>query len=344
MKDFVHAQPPSRVVFGPGRLNGTPAECTALGMKRVLVIAGGAATGPGDRVETLLGGATAGRVAHVAQHVPEQLAAEACRAADEVDADGLCCVGGGSATGLAKAVALASGRPIVAIPTTYAGSEATSIYGVTGERKRTGTDDNVRPRTVIYDPELTVGLPREATAASGFNALAHAIAALAGCTADPLARLQAREAIRLIRHALPVATRRTDDLDARGELLWAAWLAASALAATGAGLHHRLCHALGGRFGLVHADAHAALLPHTVARDPSLDLAALDGALDDDPSNTLRKLASEVGAPKRLPLDGADSNQLAEAARVAAEAIPGHDAPWFHDLIEAVTTPTGGES
>jgi maleylacetate reductase len=342
MEDFVHTQPPARVVFGPGRLDSTPAECAALGMTRVLVIAGGAATGPGDRVETLLGDTAAGRIAQVAQHVPEQLADEACRTADEVNADGLCCVGGGSATGLAKAMARTSRWPIVAIPTTYAGSEATPIYGVTGERKRTGTDDHVRPRTVIYDPELTVGLPRAATAASGFNALAHAIAALTGGSADPLARLQAREAIRLIRSALPVATSRPDDLGARGELLWAAWLSGSALAVAGTGPHHRLCHALGGRFGLVHADTHAVLLPHTVALDPGLDLAALDGALDDDPPHTLRELASEVGAPQRLPLDHMDSNQLAEVVRVASEATP--DPVWIRELLEIVTKPTGGES
>lgn len=344
MDDFVHTQPPVRVVFGPGRLDSAPAECAALGMTRVLVIAGGAASAPGDRVEKLLGETAAGRVAEVAQHVPERLAAEACRAADDLHADGLCCVGGGSATGLAKAVAHVSRLPIVAIPTTYAGSEATPIYGITGERKQTGTDDHVRPRTVVYDPELTVGLPRPATAASGFNALAHAVAALTGGSADRLARLHAHEAIRLIRNALPVATSRPDDLDARGELLWAAWLAGSALAATGAGPHHRLCHALGGRFGLVHADIHAALLPHTVALDPDLDLAGLDGALGGDPSRTLRELAAEVGAPRQLPLDGTDWNELAEAVRVAAEATPGHSPNWIRELIETVTTPPGGES
>lgn len=341
MRDFVHMQPSARVVLGPGRLDSAPAECAALGMTRVLVIAGGAASAPGDQVEKLLGDVAVARIAHVAQHVPEQLAAEACRTADEVNADGLCCIGGGSATGLAKAVARSSPRPIVAIPTTYAGSEATPIYGITGERKKTGTDDHVRPRTVVYDPELTVGLPCEATAASGFNALAHAIAALTGGSPDPVARLHAKEAIRLIRHALPVATSRPHDLDARGELLWAAWLAGSALAATGAGLHHRLCHALGGRFGLVHADTHAALLPNTVALDPGLNLAALDGALDGDPPHTLRELASEVGAPQRLPLDGTDPN---EVVRVAAEATPGRSPSWIRELIETVTTPTGGES
>ncbi|HSI93719.1 MAG TPA: iron-containing alcohol dehydrogenase, partial [Jiangellaceae bacterium] len=180
MKDFVHQAPAVRVVFGAGRLDRLPAECTTVGMSRVLVIAGGSAAAAGDRARRLLGPLAAGRFAQVVQHVPEQLVTDAVAAAKSAGADGLCSIGGGSATGLAKAVAVELDLPIAAVPTTYAGSEATAIFGITGERKRTTADPRARPRTVIYDPVLTTGLPARATAASGFNALAHAVAALAG--------------------------------------------------------------------------------------------------------------------------------------------------------------------
>lgn len=278
MTNFVHQAPAVRVVFGPGSIERLRAECTTLGMTRVLVIAGGSAAAAGDRAAELLGPLVAGRLAQVIQHVPEQLATDAVAAAKAAGTDGLCSLGGGSATGLAKAVAVELDLPIVAVPTTYAGSEATPVYGITGERKRTATDPRARPRTVVYDPSLTTGLPAQATAASGFNALAHAVAALAGPGQDPMARLHAAEAIRLIIGALPVAVTRPDDLASRGDLLWAAWLAGSSLAAAGGGLHHRLCHVVGGGSRLAHAELHAALLPHTVSRDESLSLADVAAA------------------------------------------------------------------
>jgi maleylacetate reductase len=356
MRDFVHQRPACRVVFGAGRLDRLPAEVAALELRRVLVIAGGAAARHGERVAARLGARAVGRFDRVAQHVPEQLAAEAVETAKAVRADGLCSVGGGSATGLAKAVAVALDLPIVTVPTTYAGSEATAVYGITGERKRTAADPRARVRTVVYDPTLTLGLPARATAASGFNALAHAVAGLTAPAADPMAALAAGEAVRLIRRALPVAVREPGRLDARGELLWAAWLAASSLPAAGGGLHHRLCHVLGGRYGLVHAEVHAVLLPHTVAalsgaganrgaeatdlasRDRTLALAAAGPVLGDDPAAALRALAAEVGIPAGLAALGMPADKLdsaaAEAATVVAPDHPRHgDAGWFRTLL-----------
>jgi maleylacetate reductase len=338
MRDFVHQRPACRVVFGAGRLDRLPAEVAALELRRVLVIAGGAAARHGERVAARLGARAVGRFDRVAQHVPEQLAAEAVATATAAGADGLCSVGGGSATGLAKAVAVALDLPVVAVPTTYAGSEATAVYGVTGERKRTAADPRARVRTVVYDPTLTLGLPARATAASGFNALAHAVAGLTAPAADPLAALTAAEAVRIIRRALPVAVREPGRLDARGELLWAAWLAASSLPGSGGGLHHRLCHVLGGRYGLVHAEVHAVLLPHTVARDRTLALAAAAPVLGDDPAATLRALAEEVGIPAGLAALGMPTDKLDSATTEAATAVaPDHprhgDAGWFRALL-----------
>lgn len=332
--EFVHEAAAARVISGPGSLARIPAEVANRDLCRVLVIAGGSAAAAGDQLHRHLGGRSAGRFTRVAPHVPEELAAEAVARARAVDADGLCSVGGGSATGLAKAVAVALDLPVVAVPTTYAGSEATAVYGVTGRHKRTATDPRARPRTIIYDPLLTTGLPARATAASGFNALAHAIAGLAGPAYDPVARLYAAEAIRLILAALPVAVRDPGDLDARSDLLWAAWLAGSALSATGTGLHHRLCHLLGGSYGLVHAEVHAALLPHTVAIDPGLDRAMLGPALGRDPAAALHELARRTGLPDNLAAVGLAAAALDPAAERAAATIGGNDPAWFRKLLE----------
>jgi maleylacetate reductase len=335
IRDFVHEATPVRIVFGPEGVARVPEETAALGLRRVLIIAGGSAAGAGARVTRALSAQAAGHLTRVAPHVPEHLVAEAVTEARTAAADGLCSIGGGSATGLAKAVAAALDLPVLAVPTTYAGSEATSVYGITGARKRTTTDPRVRPRTVIYDPALTTGLPARATASSAFNALAHATAALAGPAYDPFAHLNAAEAVRTIVRALPVVVRAPDDLDARGDLLWAAWLAGSALAATGTGLHHRLCHVLGGSFGLVHADVHAVLLPHTTAHDETLTTAVLAHALDvGDAPAALAELAHRVGAPASLAAIGMPADRLDEAAAQAAEVIGGHDRSWFRDLLD----------
>lgn len=379
---FVHEQLPGRVVFGAGTLTQVPAEAEALGCARVLVIAGGSAAAVGSQLADAFGIRGAGHFDRVAQHVPESLAAEAREAVEYVRADGLCSVGGGSATGLAKAVAVERGLPVIAVPTTYAGSEATPVYGITGERKRTGRDLAALPRTIVYDPRLTTGLPPRATAASGFNALAHAVTvlgapygdataalhaaaaaaphaagaaaaapyAVGGATAvpqppagDPIAALHAEEAVRSLAGALPTAVRQPDNLDARGELLYGAYLAATGLASVGTGLHHRLCHALGGRCRLVHAEVHALLLPYTVAADETLTADGrrrLGRALGaDDPVAGLRALADELGLPDSLAAIGTPADQLDAIAADAAEAAPGGhpragDQGWFRALLD----------
>ncbi|MFW6091482.1 MAG: maleylacetate reductase, partial [Actinomycetota bacterium] len=181
--------------------------------------------------------------------------------------------------------------------------------------------------------------------ASGCNALAHAAAALSGPTFDPLARLYAAEAVGLLVQALPAAVGNPRDLAVRGDLLWASWLAGSAFAATGSGLHHRLCHVLGGSYGLVHADVHAVLLPHTVARDSSLDLAPLSAALGldsadpDGAGRTLQQLARAAGAPTGLATLGLPPDRLDDAAHEAAATLGGHDPSWFRSLLDRAYHP-----
>jgi alcohol dehydrogenase class IV len=213
-----------------------------------------------------LGDDLAWRIEDVVQHVPVEVAAEAIEAARAAEVRVLVSIGGGSATGLAKAVARDTGLPILAVPTTYAGSEMTPIWGQSDQsEKTTGRDPRVLPRIVIYDPALTVSMPPELTAASGMNALAHAVESLYAPDSTQLSSEVAEEAIRALAHGLPLAVSQPDDLKARTEALRGAWLAGWALGSTTMGLHHKLAHVLGGKYQLPHAGTHSALLPQVAA-------------------------------------------------------------------------------
>lgn len=324
MRSFAYEALPGRVVFGPGSRAGLRAEVDALDLERVLLIADDNAKPVADDLADTLGPALAGRWHSVAQHVPTDLATAAREAADTIDADGIVSVGGGSTTGLAKAIALVRSAQIVAVPTTYAGSEMTPIYGLTGEHKQTGRDIRVLPRTVIYDPELTVDLPASVTAPSAFNALAHCVEALYGSEANPITSLMAEEGIRAIGGALPRAVAEPQDLEARSAMLYGAYLAGASLAVVGMALHHKISHVLGGTFGLVHGDVNAVLLPHVVAYNASGAREAIDRvgvALGDvDPAGALFDLATAVGAPTSLAEIGMPEEGLDQAAeRAAAE-------------------------
>eukprot|EP01032_Pedospumella_encystans_P003692 gene3692-4368_t len=199
-------------------------------------------------------------------HVPIETAREAREVARRLDADCAVAIGGGSTTGLGKAIALDSGLPILAIPTTYAGSEMTPIYGITeAGLKKTGKDARVLPRAVIYDPELTLSLPVAMSVTSGINAIAHAAEGLYAVDANPIMDLMAVEGIAALGRALPVLRASAQDVAARGDALYGAWLCGTVLGNVGMALHHKLCHTLGGSFNLPHAETHTIVLPHALA-------------------------------------------------------------------------------
>jgi maleylacetate reductase len=317
-------------VFGVGSLNSLRKEVDALGLTRVFLIADAAAAGYADRAAESLGAIVAARWNEVVQHVPVELAARARTAVDAASADGVVCIGGGSSTGLAKAIALSHRIPVIAVPTTYAGSEMTSIYGLTGgAHKQTGKDTIVVPRTVIYDPELTIGVPAAVTGPSGFNAIAHCVEALYGPGNNPVTSVLALEGIRAIAASLQKCITSPADLDARGDLLYGAHLAGVALGATGTALHHKACHVLGGMFGLVHGDMNSVVLPHAVAFNaPAVPevIAAVADALG-APTGTsaaqaLYDLAVACGAPTSLAEIGMPESGIALAApQVVAETM-----------------------
>jgi maleylacetate reductase len=337
---FTYEQLPARIVFGAGARRHVGAELAHLGAGRMMLIADGAATRFADDVAASLGETPALRWDEVAQHVPSELAERARHAAGAHRADAIVCVGGGSATGLAKAIALTHRIPIVAVPSTYAGSEQTTIYGVTGGRhKATGKDPIVQPRTVIYDVELTLGLPTSVTGPSAFNALAHAVEALYAPGCNPVTSALALDGVRAVHASLPKVMQRPDDVDARSELLYGAYLCGVALGATGAGLHHKLCHVLGGMFGLVHADAHSVVLPHAIAFNAPVlpgEMARLSDALGapgGDPAGALWDLAVASQVPTSLAaLHGTTGaltrDELPSAATAAAAEITANPRPF----------------
>ncbi|HVW46224.1 MAG TPA: maleylacetate reductase [Solirubrobacterales bacterium] len=347
---LVYEALPGRVVFGAGAIDAVAGEAELLGAERALLVVGRSDPGRRERVERALGARHAGTVDEVAQHVPAAVAERAVARARELGADALVALGGGSAIGLAKAVALETGTPILAVPTTYAGSEMTPIWGITsGGRKTTGSDPRALPRAVVYDPELTLSLPPRFGAASGMNAVAHCVEALWTPAANPVTDAVAGEGIARLARGLRAAHADPADLAARTETLQGAWLAGTALAVAGTGLHHKLCHVLGGSFGLPHAEVHAAVLPFVVdyyrgAAPGALDrVAAALGA--EDAVTGLRELARDLdlgGGLADLGLRAEDLDLAAERAAAPAPPTPTPiDRAGIKELLERALVGTG---
>jgi maleylacetate reductase len=324
-----------QVIFRAGALAGLGDAVAGFGWNRVLLctIPRFRTTGLVARVEEILGPRLAVVYADAAPHVPEVQVAAATSLAREHGADAVMGLGGGSPIGLAKAVSAAleehrNGRaahsadpterplvPVIAVPTTYAGSEMTPIYGITRDvdgapRKISKTNPKVTPKLTVYDPELTLDLPPGMTASSGINALAHCIEAVYSTTRNPVATAAALAGLRLIYRSLPAAVARGDDLSARTDLLEGAYLAGTAIATARIGLHHGLCHVLGGTAGVPHGVANAVMLPHAMRYNA-------------------RGVAGELAETARaMGLSGADDADLAEAACRAV-----------HDLVAAIGLP-----
>lgn len=332
---FEHATQAQRILFGTGRAaDYLAAELESLGASRPMVIMGRSQS---RRAERVMRGVEPAVTWHeVTQHVPAELAERARAAASEAGVDALVTVGGGSTTGLGKAVALTSGLPLLAVPTTYAGSEATSMWGITHERtKSTGLDLKVLPRSVIYDAELSSSLPVGLSVASGLNALAHCIDSLWGPRADPINQAHALEGARALAAALRGIVQDPTDMRAREQALYGSYLSALAFASAGSGMHHKIAHVLGGTFDLPHAQTHAILLPYVLAFNaPAVpDLAQrLATALGDSERATgsgagaanqaLSRLRVDLDAPRALSEIGFTPEGVAEAVTKSLQAIP----------------------
>ena len=328
MQAFINNQLPGRVVFGAGALEHLPREMELLGASRALVLSTPEQKAQVEDVARRLGGRCAGIFARAVMHVPIETAREARAEAARLGADCAVAIGGGSTTGLGKAIALESALPILAIPTTYAGSEMTPIYGITeAGMKKTGRDRKVLPRTVIYDPLLTLGLPVGMSATSGMNAIAHAVEGLYAEDANPVMALMAEEGIRALASGLPRVVKNPADIDARSDCLYGAWLCGAVLGGVGMALHHKLCHTLGGTWNLPHAETHTIVLPHATAYNTAAapDAMArvaralgLEGAAS--AAAGLFDLARSLGTPLALRDIGMPESELDRAADIAVKS------------------------
>jgi alcohol dehydrogenase class IV len=308
-----------RVVFGAGVVSRLGAELDALGIARPLLV-----TTPGRAqglaaVREPIGDRLAGVCDRAALHVPVERVRAALTEIDRSSPDALLAVGGGSAIGLAKAAALERLLPIVAVPTTYAGSEMTSIWGVTdGEVKRTGRSSGVAPRLVVYDPDLTLSLPPDVSAASGMNAIAHAVEAMYAAGAGPIATAAAEEAIRLLARALPAVVEAPGDRVPRAVALRGAHAAGVALELAAMGLHHKICHVL--------AAFNTPAAPEAMAR--------VAGALGvEDAAAGLRHLNRSLGLTASLGTLGFRAEDVDRAADLITAAAYANPRPVTRDDV-----------
>ena len=324
MLRFTYEALPARIIFGAGSLERLPDEIQRLGASRALVLSTPEQRDQAQAVASQIGSRAAGIFDKAVMHVPIATAEAAREEAKRIGADCCVAVGGGSTTGLAKAIALVSELPILAVPTTYAGSEMTPIWGLTeGGIKKTGRNPRVLPRTVIYDPNLTVTMPAMLSATSGMNAIAHCVEALYAEDANPVISLMAEEGIRALAASLPSVVKNPRDINARSHALYGAWLAGASLGAVGMALHHKLCHVLGGTFNLPHAETHTVVLPYAVAYNAGAAPEAIGrvaravGA--DEAAAGLYALSASMGAPTALSQIGMQAKDLDRAADLAVE-------------------------
>jgi maleylacetate reductase len=324
MQSFVYDALPGRVVFGVGSLDGIADEVARLGVAKALVLATPPQRAQAEDVARRLGVACAGIFAEAEMHVPIEVAQRARDEAKRLGADACVAVGGGSTTGLGKAIALTFGLPIIAVPTTFAGSEMTPIWGLTEDGiKKTGRDTKVLPKTVIYDPTLVMTLPVAIAGPSGMNAIAHCVEALYAENANPIISMMSEEGIRALARALPTVVSQPDDIEARADAQYGAWLAGAALGSVGMALHHKLCHTLGGSFNLPHAETHTIVIPHATAynRDAAPEaMARIARAMgSDDPAGAIYDLGVAIGAKMALRDLGMTEADLDRAADIAVQ-------------------------
>lgn len=324
MRSFVYQGLPSRVVFGAGALAQLPQAIAAMGAQRALVLCTPEQRASAERVAQLLGDRAAGIFDRAVMHVPIETAREAREVARQLGADCAVAIGGGSTTGLGKAIALDSGLPILAIPTTYAGSEMTPIYGITeAGLKKTGKDFKVLPKSVLYDPELTLTLPVGLSVTSGINAIAHAAEGLYSVEGNPVIDLMAEEGIAAIGRALPRIVANAKDIEARSDALYGAWLCGIVLGSVGMALHHKLCHTLGGSFNLPHAETHTVVLPHALAYNAAAAPQAMQRIAralgGHNAAQAVFDLAETNGAPVALRDIGMQAHDLDKACEIALQ-------------------------
>lgn len=341
--NFIFTAQPSRVVFGAGSLASLAAEVNALGAKKALVLCTPEQRTQAQAVSDMLGALSVGVYDGARMHVPIESAREAREFSKSVGADCMVAIGGGSTIGLGKAIALESIVPIIAIPTTYAGSEMTPIYGITENNvKKTGRDIRVLPKTVLYDPSLSTTLPVRMSVVSGMNAIAHAAEGLYAKDGNPVMSLMAEEGIRALTVGMRGVVANAQDATSRSNCLYGAWLCGSVLGHVGMALHHKLCHTLGGTLNLPHAETHTIVLPHALAYnskaapDAMARVARAIGATS--AAVGLFDLAKELGAPTALKDLGMKESDIEVVLQLALSNPYWNPEPIVESSVRALLT------
>lgn len=333
--------PNVRVVFGTGLRTTIASEVARLGASKALVLATPQQCDAALEIAETLGDSAVGVFCKAAMHTPVDVTQAALAHVKDVGADCLIAIGGGSTTGLGKAIAYHTDLPQITIPTTYAGSEATPILGQTEDGiKTTLSDPRVLPEVILYDPELVKTLPLSMTVTSSLNAMAHAAEALYATDKTPQTTAMAIEGLKAFVHGLPKVMADPTDLMAREETQRGAWACGTVLGQVGMALHHKLCHTLGGSFDLPHAETHAILLPHAIAynaRAASENLQPICDLLGGDNAGTaLRDFATSLNAPTALRDLGLQSEDLDRAAELATTKPYPNPQPVTRDDIRAL--------
>ncbi|WP_461143878.1 maleylacetate reductase and hydroxyquinol 1,2-dioxygenase domain-containing protein [Salinifilum aidingensis] len=323
MRNFVHSTNPTRVVFGCGTSAQVRDEVERRGCARALLLGSPPLAMLADRVWAALGPLAAARFDGAVMHTPVEVTERAVELVRDQAIDCVVAVGGGSTTGLAKAIAVRTELPQVILPTTYAGSEVTPVLGETDRAgKTTRSDPSILPGTVVYDVEFTLDMPVSMSVTSGINAMAHAVEALYSERTNPVVDGWALDAIARMSRALPAVVADPSDVEARGDALHAAWLAGTCLGHVDMGLHHKLCHVLGGTFDLPHAETHAVVLPHAMAHNAPASGEVMRRIADalgvDDAPAGVHDLIASLGGPLSLRELGMREQDVETAAELAA--------------------------
>jgi maleylacetate reductase len=338
MKNFIYNQSAMRVVFGLGTIARLADELQRLTVKRPLFVATPGRRKDVEIASNALSDVDAAIYAEATMHVPIETIGSARGAAQTHHADSIIAFGGGSASDTSKALGLELGLPVVAIATTYGGAEVTPFYGYTeGGIKKGKRDPKMLPKTVIYDPALTVSLPANVSGPSGINAIAHCVEGLYGRDANPLMSLLAAEGIRTLSRALPMVVKEPANVEARTDALYGAWLSGVVLGSVGMAVHHNISHVLGGTFGLVHANAHTVVLPHAVAFNREAAPEAMQTIAEAlgarDAAQGIYDLELRIGAPTSLRQIGMSTDQLDRAAKIVVEHAYYNPRPVQYDDI-----------
>ena len=322
MRAFDYQGSSAQILFGAGTRTRVADALAMVNCDRAVVLSTPQQAEDASAVAALLGDRAVGLFTRAAMHTPVEITEDALQVMRDSRADCTVAFGGGSTTGLGKALAYRLDTPQIVIPTTYAGSEVTPILGQTQKgRKETVRAASILPEVVIYDPELTLGLPVPMTMTSGLNAMAHAAEALYARDRNPISSLMAAEGLRALARALPRIAGSPRDLPARSEALYGAWLCGTVLGTVGMSLHHKLCHVLGGSFDLPHAETHAIVLPHAIAFNAAAAASELRPITESfggsPPGVALHDFAVQIGAPTALKDIGLREEDLDRAAEIA---------------------------